>query len=467
MNTKAELKRRLSLLNAWAFSFACMIGWAAFVMPATVFLPRGGVAGSLLAFLLAAGAMSMIALNYHFLGNLHTRQGGIYHLVKASLNQDKAFAAGWSMGLAHMCCVSLNARAMGMLLRTILEEALDIRFNIYVFHTGIRLIDGFVIVAAIAGFGVIIARGMKQTANVQTAGAIVLLGGIVIMLIAAVLSANESAWKMEPAYAPGVGHTKGFFSIFILTPWAYVGFDSLSSVSEEVKFPIKKLGKIMVISVLCGTFAYVANIFITLLGMPGEYAFWTEYLAALKDMKGVDSYPVAIAARESMGVVGTVIFYAACISATLTGLVGFFTSISRLLFHMATDGSLPPVLAKVDPKRGTPANAVKAVVVVAFLLFLLLNTFNSIEELASVATAVGFGICSFAAMREAIQHKAKLYILSGIVGFGMCLVWLFFLLVPIPGVNTVISRQGMFFIAIWVFLGIGVYAFSKRRKIEI
>ena len=66
MVTKPALSRKkLSPLNAWAFSFACAIGWAAFVMPATFFLPRGGLRGSTLAFLAGAAAMSVIALNYH------------------------------------------------------------------------------------------------------------------------------------------------------------------------------------------------------------------------------------------------------------------------------------------------------------------------------------------------------------------------------------------------------------------
>ena len=47
MYMKGSITRnKLSPLNAWAFSFACMIGWAAFVMPATTFLPVGGVMGS-------------------------------------------------------------------------------------------------------------------------------------------------------------------------------------------------------------------------------------------------------------------------------------------------------------------------------------------------------------------------------------------------------------------------------------
>ena len=71
------LAKKLSPLNAWAFSFACAIGWAAFVMPATFFLPVGGIPGSVWGFLVGGAVMRVIALNYHYLGNTYPTQGGI------------------------------------------------------------------------------------------------------------------------------------------------------------------------------------------------------------------------------------------------------------------------------------------------------------------------------------------------------------------------------------------------------
>ena len=117
-----------------------------------------------------------------------------------------------------------------------------------------------------------------------------------------------------------------------------------------------------------------------------------------------------------MGIVGTVIFFAACISATLTGLVGFFASISRLISQMANDGALPASLGKTHHQYGTPVNAVKLVVVMALLLSLARSAFDYIEELASVATAVGYGYCSLAALLNAVQNEDRRYIFTGAAG---------------------------------------------------
>ncbi len=458
------LAKKLSPLNAWAFSFACAIGWAAFVMPATFFLPVGGIPGSVWGFLVGGAVMCVIVLNYHYLGNTYPTQGGIYNLVKASLSRKQAFAASWAMGLAHLCCIPLNAKAMGMLVRTILEELFAVHFEVFFFKSDTLMIEAVIVVVALLLFGMLNIRGLKQTAKIQTIGAIILLGGIVIMLAAALFTVRDPARCLTPAYYPGTVPNKAFMTIFIMTPWAFVGFDSLSKVSTEANFSLKKLGSIMIIAVLCGTFAYIANIFTALLGMPEGFSSWPEYLDSLKGLAGVAGYPVALAAKRAMGAAGTVIFFAACISATLTGLVGFFASISHLISQMGRDRALPPALGKLDAKRGTPVNAIVLVVVFALCLSLLRNAFDFIEELASVAAAFGYGYCSMAALMNAVKQKKTLYIFTGTIGMLVSFAWLFFLLVPVRSLSSAISETAILCAIVWIFLGITVYVFSNRKK---
>ena len=464
---KQAVQRKLTPLNAWAFSFACMIGWAAFVMPGTVFLPKGGIRGSLLAFLTAAALMSVIALNYHYLGNLHTSKGGIYNLVKMSTTRSHAFAAAWAMGLAHLCCMSLNARALSMLVRTVMEVYLHIKFRIHFLGTGTLLIEAVVVGLALVIIGQINARGIRQLARIQTTGAVILLSGIVIMLAAAIATAEDPARALTPAYYPGAHPLQGFLAIFILMPWAYVGFDSLSKVTEATGFPTRRLGRILIIAVLCGTFAYVANIFTALLGIPADYAGWPAYLDRIETLSGVKAYPVLQSARGSMGKIGTIVFFAAAASATVTGLVGFSMSSSRLIYQMAEDGVLMKGLAELHPQHKTPANAVWSVVFVAFVVLVLLNTFDAVEELASIATAVGYGYCSLSALYQAVRGRSAKYIVTGAVGVAAALTWIVFMLVPLKGINAGISKEAIVCAAIWIFLGIFAYVFSTRKTKSI
>ena len=461
---KGSDRRKLSPLNAWAFSFACAIGWAAYVMPATTFLPMGGIAGSLVAFLTGGLAMCVIAWNYHYLGNLIPDQGGIYHLVKQSMNRELAFVAGWGMGLAHLCCIPLNAKAMAMLIRVFLETVFGVDFEVFFFGSDTLLIEAILIVAGLILFGFINVRGIKSTARVQTVGAITLLGGIVIMLVAALVASPDPFRAFGEMHAPGISFPSSFMSIFLITPWAFVGFDSLSKVTQDLNFPLKKIGKVMIISVLCGTFAYVANILITLFGMPDEFASWPEYLASLKNLPGIDGYPVAIASKNAMGITGTVIFFVSCISATLTGLIGFFASVSRLIEQMAQDNVLPATLGKVDEKRNTPVHAIWLVVVIALGLSLLRNSFDFIEEVASIGTDVGFGLISIATFVNSRKRHEKKFMVSGAVGTVLCLFWLVFMFIHTDGTTGAMSVTSAWLLLVWVFIGIGVFSFYTRSK---
>ena len=49
IQTHSKLKPYLSPLNVWALSFGCAVGWGAFVMPGTTFLPIAGPLGTVLA----------------------------------------------------------------------------------------------------------------------------------------------------------------------------------------------------------------------------------------------------------------------------------------------------------------------------------------------------------------------------------------------------------------------------------
>ncbi len=56
------LDRYLSTIDVWAMAFGCMIGWGAFVMPGTTFLPIAGPAGTVLALLI--GLVVMLVIGY-------------------------------------------------------------------------------------------------------------------------------------------------------------------------------------------------------------------------------------------------------------------------------------------------------------------------------------------------------------------------------------------------------------------
>ena len=57
---RRKMARYLMPVDVWAIAFGCSIGWGAFVMPGTTFLPIAGPAGTLAAMVLSTALMLVI-----------------------------------------------------------------------------------------------------------------------------------------------------------------------------------------------------------------------------------------------------------------------------------------------------------------------------------------------------------------------------------------------------------------------
>ena len=65
--TSPALSKYLSAPAVWALSFGCIVGWGAFVMPGTTFLPMAGGVGTAVGMIIGAFAILLIAINYSYM----------------------------------------------------------------------------------------------------------------------------------------------------------------------------------------------------------------------------------------------------------------------------------------------------------------------------------------------------------------------------------------------------------------
>ena len=72
----AKFKRDLSPMSVWALAFGCIIGWGAFMMPGTTFLPTAGTLGTAVAMIIGALIMVVIAFSYSYMVAIHPKAGG-------------------------------------------------------------------------------------------------------------------------------------------------------------------------------------------------------------------------------------------------------------------------------------------------------------------------------------------------------------------------------------------------------
>ena len=118
----------LSGLRAWAISLGCAVGWGAFVMPGTLFLPTGGTLGSLVALCAGGAAMAVIALCISYLRGKEPNARGISGLVELVLGSDHAFLCSWTMVFAYAAIIWANCTSVVLLFRFLVGPMLQVGY---------------------------------------------------------------------------------------------------------------------------------------------------------------------------------------------------------------------------------------------------------------------------------------------------------------------------------------------------
>ena len=136
-NTK--LKPYLSPLNVWALSFGCAVGWGAFVMPGTTFLPIAGPLGTALGMAVGGIIMLIIGYNYHFMMNKYPDAGGTYSYAKNVFGKDHGFLVSWFLILIYLAILWANSSAFVLLIRYTFGNVLQFGFCYTVFGYDIYL----------------------------------------------------------------------------------------------------------------------------------------------------------------------------------------------------------------------------------------------------------------------------------------------------------------------------------------
>ena len=71
MKGQAKLKNKkeqtLSPLGVWAMALGCIIGWGAFAMPGTSFLPDAGPVGTIIGVVISCAMCLVVGANYSYL----------------------------------------------------------------------------------------------------------------------------------------------------------------------------------------------------------------------------------------------------------------------------------------------------------------------------------------------------------------------------------------------------------------
>ena len=259
--------RYLSPVNVWALSFGCAVGWGAFVMPGTTFLPSSGPWGTALGIGIGAVVMLIIGMNYHFMMNKYPDAGGTLTYTAKTFGYDHGFLSAWFLLLVYIAIIWANATALTLIARYLLDGMFQFGFHYVILGYDVYLGEALLSMAAILLFGLLCAHSKRLTICIQTVLAVVLFGGILICASAVLGHGGVSGLK--PALSANGGNPFAqICGVVALSPWAFAGFESVSNSTADFRFSAKKSIGIMGAALVNGADA-VKKVSAS---QPGDYA---------------------------------------------------------------------------------------------------------------------------------------------------------------------------------------------------
>ena len=460
MDNNSGKRPYLSTLGAWALAFGCSVGWGAFVMPGTTFLPIAGPIGTVLGVGLGAIVMLVIARNYHYLINLYPDGGGAYTYAKKCFGFDHGFLTAWFLILTYIAVIWANATALPLIARALLGNTFQFGFHYEI--AGFHVYFGELLLAIGALLlGAMVCLRRSLGAIVQIVMAFLLFCGVAVCFGAAGLQSSVDAFR--PAFSPEHAPLGSMLTIFALAPWAFVGFESISHSAKEAKYPLKRSFGIMVFALIAAAIAYAALVVLAVTALPEGTSSWVAYVANLGRYSGVASHPTFFAAFSALGTVGSVVLGLAALGAIFTGIIGNYIALSRLLVSMSEDGLIYGWFGSLD-HRGTPRNAILSIFAVSALLpFLGRTAISWIVDVTTVGATIAFIVTSSAALYSAHKNNDKPASWFGFAGIAISLTFAVEFLIPNVTTVKTLSTESYLILAAWGILGFAIFHHVLRR----
>jgi len=322
-----------------------------------------GFAGNALwlSFILGAIVALFAGLSYSELAALFPKAAAEYIFVKEGFrNGFIGFIVGWLTIVTSI----IVAATVALGFAGYMEELTRIPI----------LVSALVIIGILS---VINFLGIRESALLNTIFAFVTIAGLALVIVIGFSAPVE----VEIDYFENPMGFNGIILAFVLVFFAFIGFEDMANVSEEVKKPQKTIPRGIMISVLITAIIYI------LVSLASIRVVGWEQLSN-------SSAPLAFVAQQRLGEQGGFVLSVIALFATASTILITLVAGARIFYGMAKDGSLPSKLGIIHSKTKTPWIAV-------ILIFATSCGFVFVGDIVIVANIVVFAVVVTFAMINA------------------------------------------------------------------
>lgn len=337
----AELKRALSLTLLTFYGLGTILG-------AGIYVLVGKVAGyaafyAPVSFLVAAGLAALTGLSYAELAARYPKSAGEALYVHEGLRwRALSVLVGFLIVLTGIVSAATIANGfVGYL------------------HVFVAVPHPLAVALLVLALGGLAAWGIRESVLAATLITLFELGGLVLIVVVAAghLAHLPAPWPaLVPSFDAGVwqGILLGAFLAF----YAYIGFEDMVNVAEEVQDPLRVLPKAILLAISISTVLYLGVALMAVLVLPPAELAASPAPLALVYQRATGSPPTLISA------IG--------IFAVVNGALIQIIMAARVLYGMSREGWLPGAFGRVSPRTRTPLLATGVITALVLILALAL-----------------------------------------------------------------------------------------------
>ena len=332
------------------------------------------------AILLAMVAMLLTSVSYGRMARAYPRGGSAFLYVGKELHSSLGYITGWCLVMDYI----LN----------------PLICTIWCSRAAMNFVPGIPYIAFACFFAILFTalncNGVETSARINTGMAAALGIVIVLVLVAAVrwlmhLPHPSPGFFLLPFYDPSTFNSRGLLrgtSIAVLT---YIGFDGISTLTDEAKDPGRNVPRAIVLTCLITGILASIEVYVAQLVWPRGLAF-----------PDIDTAYVHVSGRMG-GPIMFLIVNASLLLANVGSGMASQLGAARLLYAMGQDGALPRFFASVSPKSRVPRNNVILIGAIC-LLGALVFSYQLGTELLNYGALLAFMGVNLASMVRGWRH---------------------------------------------------------------
>lgn len=340
---KQELKRSLTFWDLVIYGLIFMVPIAPMGIYGYVAEASHGMV--VLAYALGMVGMVFTAYSYYRMSEAFPVAGSVYTYAQRGIHPHVGFIAGWMILLDYILIPALLYVVAANALAGIVS--------------GVPAWLWVVIFIVINTFVNI--RGIELTAKANKwilIGQLIVLAIFVVVAIGAVANGvNGSSFNLNPIYQPGGFNLDVVAAATSIAVLSFLGFDAISTLSEETKGGRQTVGRATVWSLLLVGVLFMAQTYLAALIGPDLSQFPNKDIV-FYEIAGIAgghwlNVLTAVATVVAWGIADSLVAQAA---------------ISRILYSMSRDTMLPKFLSKIHPKYKSPYTSTLVVAAISLVV---------------------------------------------------------------------------------------------------